>query len=134
MTQRQLGLFQRPQQLVPMGPVAEDEPRDSADTVASVDAPGTTTAEALVADLQNLEALADAVREHLDAKIPFGPRLPRGAAAQARMALRIPTHASRCPAGCPAADAAAAIAACPALAAPASPAPSQRQSGGGTGA
>ena len=79
MTQRQLGLFQRPQQLVPMGPVAEDEPRDSADTVASVDAPGTTTAEALVADLQNLEALADAVREHLDAKTPFGPRLPRGA-------------------------------------------------------
>ncbi len=81
MTQRQLALFQRPQQLVPMRPVSEDEPRDSADTVASLDAPRTTTAEALVADLQNLEALADAVREHLDAQTPFGPRLPRGALA-----------------------------------------------------
>ena len=79
MTQRQLGLFQKASDLAVMEPAANDEPRDSVDTVAALDAQPTVTDDELVADLQNLEALADAVREHLDAKIPFGPRLPRGA-------------------------------------------------------
>lgn len=79
MTQGQLALFQSAWALAVVDPAANDDPRDTADTVAVVDAPRSVTDEALVSDLQNLEALAVAVTAHMDAQTPFGPRLPRGA-------------------------------------------------------
>jgi hypothetical protein len=79
MTQRQLALFQTAWALAVVDPAANDDPRDTADTVAALDPPPSVTDEGLVSDLQNLEALAIAVTAHMDAQTPFGPRLPRGA-------------------------------------------------------